>query len=277
MQLDSESILIEPLDLISEQLSDSIIEWALEKLSFTKTEINIDEQSLKALLTFDSHVTSALVNNPTYKTSVTKFVQSLPRVKYLVLDFQTFFNDIKFIKNLVSPNEKLVVNEIIEALTGNGLNAGFIQPLRDLIYRQIAAGSSQRQLTAIIKEWVIGDKNMGHFGSYVTQTAQTAVDAYPAMINKKLMQTFDYPYLLMTGSLIKTSSPQCRRVVNVYDGVISRKTWSTDIEPLADRNGLINNTNFDNVTFNKLHWGCRHEFTPLMNNPFPTKTNENNG
>ena len=84
------------------------------------------------------------------------------------------------------------------------------------------------------------------------------------MVNKKLMDTFDYPYLQMSGSLISTSAPQCVKGINEFEGLISIETWKKVIEPLAKKHGLIEGTTFKNLPFNKLHWGCRHEFTPTM-------------
>ena len=34
------------------------------------------------------------------------------------------------------------------------------------------------------------------------------------------------------------------------------------LEELAKEHGLIEGTTFETLPFNKLHWGCRHEFTP---------------
>jgi ligand-binding SRPBCC domain-containing protein len=49
--------------------------------------------------------------------------------------------------------------------------------------------------------------------------------------------------------------------------LISVETWSKVIEPLAKNNGLIEGATFKNLPFNRLHWNCRHEFSPTMVGP----------
>ena len=116
-----------------------------------------------------------------------------------------------------------------------------------------------------LKQFIVGggDKS-GKLGSYLEQTAQQGVDAYSGAINKRLLESFDYDALLMTGSLIDNSSPQCKYVVEELGGRISESDWPK-VKAIAEKNGLIDGTTFDNLPQNRLHWGCRHSFYPIIN------------
>lgn len=81
-------------------------------------------------------------------------------------------------------------------------------------------------------------------------------------INTKLLSTFKYDGLLITGSLIDVSSPQCRFVIEKLGGKITRENWP-QVKAIAEMHGLIENTTFDNLPKNKLHKECRHEFFPI--------------
>jgi hypothetical protein len=82
-------------------------------------------------------------------------------------------------------------------------------------------------------------------------------------INAELMKEFNYDGLLMVGSLIDVSSPQCRYVANELGGRIKRSDWPK-LKSIAEKHGLMEGTTFDNLPKNKLHRQCRHEFVPII-------------
>jgi len=53
-------------------------------------------------------------------------------------------------------------------------------------------------------------------------------------------------------------------VVEELGGRISESDWPK-VKEIAEKNGLIDGTTFDNLPQNLLHWGCRHSFYPVMN------------
>lgn len=243
---------------------EALYDWIDESLSVRKGLLEADDETISILNDFDNSFLRVINGMKAYKGAVSSLIKDLPKISNAIEQFQTSANGISWAEAEVDPVKKLVVNEIINAYTDNGLNRNFIQPLRDLLYQNIAAGSSVKETKAILKDYVKSGEAPSKLSRYITQTSQQAVDSYSGAINKKLMDTFDYPYVQMSGSLIATSAPQCVKGINEYEGLIDRETWTKVIEPLAKKHGLIEGTTFKNLTFNKLHWGCRHEFTPTM-------------
>lgn len=242
----------------------AIEEWIDEKLNVSKGNFVVDEDTADTLNEFTSFFMRALLRQKIYEGALTKFVKSLPELSQTMRRYQEAANGISWARAFIAPTEKVIVNEIVDAYTDNGLNSQFVQPVRDLLYQNVVAGTNVREAKETLKQYITGGKDKsGKLDRYLTQTAQQAVDSYTGAVNKKLMQTFDYDYLQMSGSLIKTSSPQCRKGINSFEGVITREVWQ-ELEDTAEKNGLIEGTTFENLPFNKLHWGCRHEFTPTM-------------
>lgn len=235
-------------------------DWIDESLSVKNGSLVASEETIAILNQFDMSFLKVLNQMEKYNGAVSSLLKTLPEINTLIQDFQLTTVD-------VSVSEKLVVNEIIKAYTDNGLNTEFVQPLRDQLYQNIAAGTNVRQAKAGLKDYVISEETPSKLSRYLTQTSQQAVDSYSGMVNKKLMDSFDYPYLIMSGSLIKTSSPQCRMAINQFGGLITTAEWEDILKPLALTNGLIDGTTFKNIPFNRFHWGCRHEFTPSMTKP----------
>jgi len=223
----------------------------------------VEKNFIKQLNKLTVQVLDLLQSEPKFTGPVSQFVKRLTPVSEAITDFQKSTNNIKV--PAYETAKKVVIDEIIDKMLDNGLNAEFVQPLRDIVYQNATTGISLKDAKIQIKEFISGggDKS-GKLGSYLEQTAQQGVDAYSGAINKRLLETFDYDALLMTGSLIDNSSPQCRYVVEELGGRILESDWPK-VKAIAEKNGLIDGTTFDNLPQNRLHWGCRHSFYPIIN------------
>ena len=101
--------------------------------------------------------------------------------------------------------------------------------------------------------------------SYIKQVAIQGADAYTSIIDQKITDKYidKVTGFIMTGSLIDSSSPQCKYCVKELDRLIKKEDWNK-VKKIAQENGLIENTEFKDLPTNKLHWGCRHTFTPKL-------------
>lgn len=258
---------IDALNAKADQMSKVAYEVLLQAIENTfdikAGQIEAGKDFIKQLNKLTVEVLDLLQNEPKFTGPVSGFVKRLYDVSDAITDFQKNVNDIKVPS--LSVEKKIVIDETIDKMLDNGLNQKFVQPLRDLVYRNVTGGLSLSEARTAIKEYIIGGKDIsGKLGSYLEQTAIQSVDAYSGIINKKLLEEFDYDGLLMTGSLIDNSSPQCRYAIEKLNGKITRENWK-EVEAIGKKqNGWIEGTTFDNVALNKLHWGCRHNFFPII-------------
>jgi hypothetical protein len=238
----------------------AILLEAIEKTFDIKAgKIVVDKSFIKQLNRLTVSVLDLLQSEPKFTGPVSQFVKRVHAISEVTADFQKSTNDIK--TPSFADLTKVINDEIIDKMLDNGLNQNFAQPLRDLIYRNATAGISLKDARIAIKEMAVGDASK--LSKYLEQTAQQAADSYSGMINKKLLDTFDYDGLLITGSLIDNSSPQCVYAIEELGGKIARKDWPK-LKEIAEKNGLIEKTTFDNLPVNRLHWGCRHSFYPII-------------
>lgn len=205
-------------------------------------------------------VIDLLQTNPSFSGNVGRFVKRLNPVSEAITDYQKTANGIS-VPDMIT-TKKIITDEIIDKMLNNGLNQSFVQPMRDLIYRNVTGGLSLADARIQIKNF-IGTDTTSKLGSYLEQTAIQATDAYSGAINTKLLETFSYDGLLITGSLIDNSSPQCRFAIEDLGGKITRENWPKVEEIGKKQSGWIKNTTFDNLPTNRLHWGCRHSFYPI--------------
>lgn len=222
-----------------------------------------DKDFVKKLNQLTGEVLNVLQETPKFTGPVSELVKRMPAISDAISVFQKATNNI--IVPAFEVSKKIVIDETLDQMLNNGLNQNFVQPLRDLIYQNASGGLTMKEARKQIEEFIKGgnDKS-GKLGSYIEQTSIQAVDSYSGTINKKLVETFDYDGLLITGSLIDNSSPQCRYAIEKLDGQITRDNWK-EVEAIGKKfKGWIEGTTFDNVALNRLHHGCRHSFYPII-------------
>lgn len=258
---------IDALNAKADQMSNVAYDVLLQAIENTfdikAGQIEAGKDFIKQLNKLTVEVLDLLQSEPKFTGPVSGFVKKLYDVSDAITDFQKNVNDIKVPS--LSVEKKIVIDEVINQFLDNGLNQNFVQPLRDLIYQNVTSGLSLSEAKAQLKEYIAGGKDVtGKLGRYLEQTAIQAVDTYEGIINKKLMEEFNYDGLLMTGSLIDTSSPQCRFAINELKGKITPENWPQVVAHVGKNAQLIEGTTFENLPIKRLHYGCRHSFYPII-------------
>lgn len=240
-----------------------MVETIEKTFDFSGGNIQQTKDFIKQLNKVTIDVLDLLQTDPGFNGSVSQFVKRLPKISEAISAFQKATNGIEV--PAYETAKKIIIDETLDQMLNNGLNQNFVQPLRDLIYQNVTSGLSLKEAKLNIKQYIQGGKDeSGKLGRYIEQTAQQATDSYSGAINKKLLETFAYDGLLITGTLIDNSSPQCRYAINELGGKITRTNWKDLVAHVGKNAPLIEGTTFDNLPGNLLHWGCRHDFYPVI-------------
>jgi len=239
-----------------------MVDYVDENFTVRGGRFVIDERVLTALNDFVDRYLGAFTTSAQYQGAVGQYLKNFDDLQSLMERFQRSKGlDLRVAR--LGAVQEVVVNEILNRYSENGLNPGFVQPMRDLLFNNVTSGLSKTEALSQLKEYIAGGKDTtGKLHRYLEQTAQQGVDSYTGAVNTRIMQTFDINTMIVSGSLIATSSTQCRFVINELNGLLDREDWP-EVESIAG-DELIEGTTFDNLPFNKLHWGCRHEFTPAV-------------
>lgn len=221
-----------------------------------------DKGFVKELNRVTTDFLELLKSSPKFSGPVTQFVKRMDDISAAMEKFNKAMNGIDM--PAYETAKKVAIEEILDQMLNNGLNQGFVQPLRDLIYQNVTSGLSLTEAKQAIRQYIAGGKDVtGKLGSYIDQTARQAVNAYTGLINMKLLQTYGYDTLLMTGTLIDNSSPQCIYGLKTLGGKITRENFPAVASKATKKFKLIPGTTFDNLPLNLLHWGCLHQFYPI--------------
>lgn len=261
----AERAIVSQMPSIEKMAYQLMVDFVDNNLDTQNGRLVPNENALRALNKFADDYLGAFTENEKYKGAVGGYLKNFKSVGDLMIEFQKSQKvDVKQAR--LGAVQEIVVNEVINQYSENGLNPKFVQPLREILFQNISGGLSKADAMAQLRDYIESGKDQsGKLGRYLEQTAQQGVDSYTGAINTRIMQTFKIETYIMSGSLIATSSKQCRFGIEKLGGIIDRKDWPK-LKAIAENDGLIEGTTFDNLPINKLHWGCRHEFTPVVLN-----------
>lgn len=260
------------LSQLERQVFDASYDWLVNNLEVKRGEITIDEDLSRHMDDFLQAVVKIVNQSPAFQSTLKSFLADLTTIQGNNKKFHATTNNFDIETSGVTSVQKAVVDEIIQQYTGNGLNAHFAAPLKDNIFRNILAGANMKDVKQVLQAHIMsGGDASGKLGSYLEQTAMQAVDSYTGAINQQLFKEFDFTGFIISGSLIETSSEQCIYAVEHSarsGGYLNNKEWEKvlDIARDNEKAKLIPGTTLKNLPLNKLHWGCRHDFTPAIVN-----------
>lgn len=154
---------------------------------------------------------------------------------------------------------KTILDEYMSYLNEQGLNERFNQPLRKVIWDNIQLGETLRGVEKKLTESIGGSvsKYVVNMGRTASSTYNNAIDTAITDKYKDRIKGFN-----MVGTLIETSSEQCRLAVKM-GRKLTIDQWKEVIQ-VANENGADIGTPYD-LPKTLLHFGCRHEFIPYTN------------
>lgn len=257
------------LTQLETQIVNSSFNWLLDNLDTAKGKIVITDDIDKQMNDFVNAVVKIVNNNDLFKTNFQNYLSDISVIGKNLKSFHSTTNNLDLEKSGLTEVQKGVTNLIIDEFTDSGLNTNFAQPLKDIITRNIVAGMSLREAKGQLQTYILSGKDQsGKLGQYLLQTAQQGVDSYTGAINTKLQDTFTFSGFIISGSLIKTSSKQCKYAVEHANGIgfLSNADWEKILKMAKENKAakLPEGTTLKNLPIRKLHWGCRHEFTPVI-------------
>lgn len=256
------------LTTLEQQAFEAAYDWLVDNLEIKRGVPQLDEDLSAKMDDFLRTVVSTVNDDKGFQGKVRSFLTDLSTIQRNNRLFHSTTNNFDIQTAGVTEVQKTVVKEIINQYTGNGLNVHFAAPLRDSVFRNMLSGASMKDIKQVLREYIISGKDKsGKLDRYLHNTAQQAVDTYTGAINQQLVAEFDFTGYIISGSLIATSSKQCVFAVTTSEaGYLSYDDWEKVLE-MARNNPkakLIDGTTIKNLPLNKLHWGCRHDFTPVI-------------
>lgn len=259
---------------IEADLIDAAFEWIQNNIQIKDGVAEVNEDLPVKLSELQNEIVKIATRSKEYQKGLTQFLATIDEIQNNMTALHKEENGIN-IREIPGVNiaTNIVIEETIDRYTENGLNAHFAAPLRELIYNNAMAGTNMKQARAYLRDYIAtGKDKSGKLYRYLTQTAQQATDSFTAAINVEIQKKFKTVGMIISGSLIETSSKQCIMAVEESkptNGFLTNEQWEKILEVARNNKKaeLIDGTTLTNLDLNKLHWGCRHGFFPMLTDP----------
>ena len=127
----------------------------------------------------------------------------------------------KTVRSLVGSYRQTQVNSIADALTRYpNLNYAISAPLKRSIMQNIVLGTTYREAEATLRNFLAGNKGMGHITRWATQLTRDALNRYDGAAQKKIADDIGLNAFMPVGSLMTTSRPNCIHMISAPDPAI---------------------------------------------------------
>lgn len=169
------------------------------------------------------------------------------------------------------------IDSTIESLTEGGLNQNFIEPVKELLRKNVTTGGSYSELVSQVRDTIVNTKaGDGKLEKYVKQTTTDALNQYAGQYMDAATNDLGLDWFMYDGAIIDTSRQFCIACVKkkyihrsefpalikgdfkefkAIDGQIYDKTGLPD--------GMIKGTNSSNLTVLRGGYNCEHQFIPV--------------
>jgi hypothetical protein len=179
------------------------------------------------------------------------------------------------------------VSLVIEGLSDSGLDANFINPVREIINNYVTTGGSYTQLSKELDNYINGYSSEagpvdGQMTRYTKQITTDAINQYTATINDLTSSDLGWDWFKYVGSNIKTSRTFCialtekkyyhrSELAQIIKGNFTefRQMKGEIYDKTKLPQGMYDDTNTSNFQVYRGGYNCGHQAYPIPNSSVP--------
>jgi hypothetical protein len=258
-----ESKLLEQLGP-TEKLIFADIKKLIDKFNVSGGKIEFNESNVELVNQINQTIVDAIQKSKMPGT-IREFLRDFDTIKEFNVDVHSKLNGLstKELEDLINPIQRGVVQQTLDGLTGAGVDANFIEPVKQGIYKNIVGGATRSDLENFLRAYVVGTPELnGLYSRYVKQVSRDALGQFDGQINAKIAEEFGLDAFRYVGSIIDDSRAQCVRWVGKR--ILEKSEMESEIN-WANNNGsgMIPGTNPDNFLIYRGGYNCRHRAIPF--------------
>lgn len=252
------------------------VERFVKDLETTGDTIKASVANMRRIAAFKDRIYT-IIKRSGYDEKVKEFVKAFNEVAVIQNQYFTKLSaDFKPTK-LLDEIKKQSINSTIESLTEAGLNANLVNPINDILLKNITTGGSYGELTQQLRDFIVTDKTGdGALERYTKQITTDSLNQYAAQYSGAVSNDLGLNWFVYDGSIIQTSRPFCEACVKkkyihrsefpkLIDGDFPE--FKAEGGEIYDKTGLpsgmIAGTNSSNLTVYRGGWNCGHQMIPV--------------
>jgi hypothetical protein len=250
------------VEALSNELINLAKDFIVTELSLKSNSIELDANTLKKFESITNKLTERFKTSDIFSKGL---VTILGEIKGLNDSGLQYYSKKGFTPsaNKLNATQKLIFNNFVDDLVENGLKKEFAVPIKKEIYKYATTGKKIKDIEKDLNKNV----NVKGIKNYSRSISYQVANSYTGAINENIFENYgnDFTHIGVVGTVIESSAPQCKLCIEKYKREVPIEDFKKIVLPLAEDNGLIPGTDMKNVFTNLLHWGCRHQFYPLIN------------
>lgn len=267
----AENRLIQQLNPTNQRVF-AAVKKLIDTMNTKDGKIEFDDQNIDIVSTIDKTIIDAIQSSE-MPSAIAEYLRDFETIKKFNFDIHKDVNDLseKELEDLISPVQKTAVQSTLDGLTGSGVNANFVEPVRQGIFQNIAAGTSKSDLEKYLTNYILGNPDVdGLYSRYVKQVSRDALNQFDGQVNSRIAEEFNLDAFRYVGSLIEDSRNQCIRWVKKR--ILEKSELDSEIS-WANNNGqgMISGTNAENFAVFRGGYNCRHSAIPFKMTPSQKK------
>ena len=195
--------------------------------------------------------------------SVSKYLANIDDINQNITLLHKEINGLNIAKAGLDELKAWAINNATYTFQGGGMDASLVQPLRQLLTRNILIGSNLTETIDQLRLMAQGDGGkLGAFERYFTTASRDLLFQYQGTVNNKIANQYELDGIMYVGSLIEDSRPQCERWV--LAGTLAVKDLQSEIDwAFKNGSGMISGTDPTNFCQYRGGYACRHEAFPI--------------
>ena len=172
------------------------------------------------------------------------------------------------------------VDNAMKSLTGAGLDANVLEPIRRMMLTAVTSGQSYTSLAEALRTEIIGNEDrVSSLSRYVGTYTVTALSLFNGQYLTAINKDLGWKWWRYSGSNIETTREFCEHATkkkwfheSEFETVLSGEIDGVQVD-LNPRNGLprgmFDGTDVANFTVNVGGWRCRHRLIPAPDAAVP--------
>lgn len=271
----AEQRLFDKLDPTNQRVF-AAVKKLINEMNVSGGKIEFDDTNIDIVSQVDRTIIDAIQSSE-MPSAIAEFLRDFDTIKKFNFDIQKDVNDLSQseLEDLISPVQKTAVQTTLDGLTGSGMNANFVEPVRQGLFQNIAAGTTKSDLEQYLTNYILGTPEVdGLYSRYVKQVSRDALNQFDGQVNSRIAEEFDLDAFRYVGSLIDDSRPQCIRWVNKR--ILQKADLESEIGWASNNgSGMIKGTNAENFAVFRGGYNCRHSAIPFKLTPSQKKRLDN--
>jgi hypothetical protein len=227
-------------------------------------KITSNQKAIDFLASMQSRIRNAM-NQAGYEDKVKELLKNFAKIKANNIAIHEIANNVIIQNSTLTGIQKLEVQNALDKLVGTGIDAEFINPMREALYRNITFGGSIADAEQIIESYVVSTpQKQSVLRRYAGQISRDAISQFDGAIQQTIADELGLDGFLYAGTIISDTRAQCAHWVKKR--ILKKEELEADINKALTNgyfggkraSGMIPGTNVDNFSVYRGGYNCRH-------------------